>query len=251
MKASVQTYIIVAMMMKLEIDYRERGETARKSSRRERAELYYTNKGIEVESKSLALGDFVFDDKVCYEYKTIDDFMQSFNKNHIFNQVTNQSAYYPFSYLIIEGSISRYIDSKRHYLKKHYETQKEYSIRLTNKYKGGLRRCRSICNVITVNTEHQAFQEMFLQTQKCLNLKSYGAMKRDNLATESVVDVVLCSVKNISTKKADTIKETLDITNLIDLIGCSVQDFTSVKGISKKTATNLHNFIHEGELGEI
>ena len=84
-----------------------------------------------------------------------------------------------------------------------------------------------------------------------MNLKSYGAMKRDNLATESVVDVVLCSVKNISTKKADVIKETLGITNLIDLLDCSVQDFISVKGISKKTATNLHNFIHEGELGEI
>ena len=65
--------------------------------------------------------------------------------------------------------------------------------------------------------------------------------------SESAVDAVLCSVKNISNKKAETIKQTHTIRNLYDLMSLTTKDFKQVPGIGEKTARNIYSFIHEGE----
>ena len=59
------------MRMNIIIDSREKG-------RRERASTYYTNKGHKANVETLDVGDYLFDDRVVFEYKIMSDFMSSF-----------------------------------------------------------------------------------------------------------------------------------------------------------------------------
>ena len=56
--------------MKVTIDSREK-DRVRSASK------YFKDQGLEVEVSELKVGDYLFDDKVCFEYKTIPDFIAS------------------------------------------------------------------------------------------------------------------------------------------------------------------------------
>ena len=240
--------------MRIIVDTREHGPHGLTSTRKSRAQEYYSSKGYDCEIRQLEFGDYLFNNQVVFEYKLIDDLMKSITNGRLFDECVNQTVTYPYSYLIVEGNLQDYIlDSWESYIvRKQYTYDYQKYIKSTYaRYEGAIRRVQTICPVIYAPSESVAFQEMLLQAQKCCESRYYGSEVKNLVKSASAVDSVLCSVKGVSDKKAKLIKETLGITNLIDLVDCSVEDFTSVKGISKKTATNLHHFIHEGELGEI
>lgn len=234
--------------MNILIDSREQGERGLANTRKERAYNYYTKKGYTCNIKKLSTADYVFNNTVAYEYKSISDFMSSTFNRRLFDEVTNQSAAYQYSYLIIVGDLEDYmLDSwQQHRLRQKYKTFDRFIKNTIAAYTGSIRRVQTICPVIYSADEKGAFQEMLLQTQKCLNPRHYGShTKRRNI--ETAVDVVLCSVKNISEKKAKTIKQTLHIKNLSDLMEQSIHNFNSVNGIGRKSAENIYNFIHSEE----
>lgn len=236
--------------MKIIIDTREHGPRGLTSTRKSRAQEYYSAKGYDCEIRQLTYGDYLFNNQVVFEYKLIDDLMKSITNGRLFDECVNQTVTYPYSYLIVEGNLQDYIlDSWESYIvRKQYMFDYNKFIKSTySRYEGAIRRVQTICPVIYAASESVAFQEMLLQAQKCCESKHYGSEAKSLLKSASAVDSVLCSVKGVSSKKAKLIKETLHIKNLNDLINCSVKDFNKVKSIGEITANNIYSFIHKKE----
>ena len=233
--------------MRIIVDTREHGPHGLTSTRKSRAQEYYSSKGYDCEIRQLEFGDYLFNNQVVFEYKLIDDLMKSITNGRLFDECVNQTVTYPYSYLIVEGNLQDYIlDSWESYIvRKQYSYDYQEYIKSTYaRYEGAIRRVQTICPVIYAASESVAFQEMLLQAQKCCESKVYGSEAKSLLKSASAVDSVLCSVKGVSSKKAKLIKETLKIKRLHDLINCSVKDFSSVRGIGEKTSLNIFEFIH-------
>ena len=236
--------------MKIIVDTREHGPHGLTSTRKSRAQEYYSSKGYDCEIQQLEFGDYLFNNQVVFEYKLIDDLMKSITNGRLFDECVNQTVTYPYSYLIVEGNLQDYIlDSWESYIvRKQYTYDYQKYIKSTYaRYEGAIRRVQTICPVIYAASESVAFQEMLLQAQKCCESKVYGSEVKNLVKSASAVDSVLCSVKGVSDKKAKLIKETLNIKRLHDLINCSVKDFSSVRGIGEKTSVNIYEFIHKKE----
>lgn len=232
------------------VDSREQGLRDLTTRRKYRAKQYYLGKGYDCEIKQLEVGDYLFNNKVVFEYKTISDFMSSIVSARLFDEVTNQTLTYPYSYLIIEGDIEDYVlDTwERYNVRKSYGYDYLKFVKNSySRYEGAIRRVQTICPVIYAPSESVAFQEMLLQAQKCCESRYYGSESKNLVKSASAVDSVLCSVKGVSDKKAKLIKETLNIKRLHDLINCSVKDFNKVRGIGEKTSLNIYEFIHKKE----
>ena len=236
--------------MRIIVDTHEHGPHGLTSTRKSRAQEYYSSKGYDCEIRQLTFGDYLFNNQVVFEYKLIDDLMKSITNGRLFDECVNQTVTYPYSYLIVEGNLQDYIlDTWESYIvRKQYMFDYNKFIKSTySRYEGAIRRVQTICPVIYAASESVAFQEMLLQAQKCCESKHYGSEAKSLLKSASAVDSVLCSVKGVSSKKAKLIKETLHIKNLNDLINCSVKDFNKVKSIGEITANNIYSFIHKKE----
>ena len=236
--------------MKIIVDTREHGPRGLTSTRKSRAQEYYSSKGYDCEIRQLTYGDYLFNNQVVFEYKLIDDLMKSITNGRLFDECVNQTVTYPYSYLIVEGNLQDYIlDSWESYIvrKQYTYDYQKYIKSAYARYEGAIRRVQTICPVIYAASESVAFQEMLLQAQKCCESKVYGSEVKNIVKSASAVDSVLCSVKGVSDKKAKLIKETLKIKRLHDLINCSVKDFSSVRGIGEKTSLNIYEFIHKKE----
>ena len=77
---------------------------SREQNRIEPAQDYFTSKGYDVEVKQLAIGDYLFDDKVVFEFKTQSDFINSILDNRVFNEAVDQQLEYPYHFVIIQGT---------------------------------------------------------------------------------------------------------------------------------------------------
>ena len=218
-----------------------------REGRKHRAKEYYDGKIKNIQIEALTTGDYVFDNTVVFEYKEISDFFSSLSNKSIFQECFNQSLQYDFHFVIIEGN-------EKEYLKKAYyiygkKTGLRYSKFLyiyLQKFYGAIRRLRTITNVIQVEKEEQAFEEMLLQSEKCLDGKSkyYGGIVRQ-IESQDVIDIVLTSCSGISAKKAEAIREHYDLKGLDSLFDLNEKDFSKVRGIGEKTATKIYKYIHQ------
>ena len=236
--------------MRIIVDTREHGPRGLTSTRKSRAQEYYSSNGYDCEIRQLEFGDYLFNDQVVFEYKLIDDLMSSITNGRLFDECVNQTVTYPYSYLIVEGNLQDYIlDSWESYIvRKQYMFDYNKFIKSTySRYEGAIRRVQTICPVIYAASESVAFQEMLLQAQKCCESKVYGSEVKNLVKSASAVDSVLCSVKGVSDKKAKLIKETLKIKSLTDLMGATIEDFNKVRGIGEKSSLNIYEFIHKKE----
>ena len=230
------------MRMNIIIDSREKG-------RRERASTYYTNKGHKANVETLDVGDYLFDDQVVFEYKIISDFMSSVLNESLFNEAANQSLQYPYHYVMVVGDVRQYLKESWFYVNTKWRNNfPKYFATNLGKYYGALRRLRTFTTPIECNSEENAFQEMLLQSIKCCDGKSkfYSKVTR-MVPSQDAVDVLLCSAKNISSKKATAIREHHTINSLYDLMNLTVNDFKEVEGIGEVTSNNVYNFLHKGE----
>lgn len=214
--------------------------------RKDRAREFYIGKGHDVKLERLDVGDYVFDDNVVFEYKQISDFIASIKNKSVFNEAANQALKYPHHFVIIVGSLKYFVTSNWRYTT--HSNYAEYVHHTYAKYYGGLRRLRTFTTPIIVGTEKQAFNEMVLQSEKCLDGKTkyYSNVTRP-IPSQDSVDVLLCSVKQVSSKKAEAIRKHHSIKNIYDLMNLTVEDFKQVKGIGESVANNIFEFVHKGE----
>ena len=228
--------------MNICIDSREKG-------RKLRANIYYNDKGHEAQVTMLDVGDYLFDHKVVFEYKEISDFMGSIVNDSLFNEAANQSMEYPYHYVIIVGDVRHYLDDNWYYVNNKWGNNygRYLSVNLS-RYYGALRRLRTFTTPIECHSEENAFQEMLLQSIKCLDGKSkfYSNVTRP-VPSQDPVDVLLTSCKGVSTKKAEAIRKHHTINNVYDLLNLTVNDFKEVDGFGEKSSNNVYNFLHKGD----
>lgn len=221
---------------------------SREKDRRNRAEIFYSGKGHETQVEKLEVGDYLFDNKVVFEYKEISDFMQSILNESLFNEAMNQSLEYPFHYVIIVGDMRNFVKQGWKYNKKRWEgNYPQYIATNYSRYYGALRRLRTFTTTIECHNERDAFYEMLLQSIKCLDGKSkyYSNVTRP-VDVQDAVDVLLTSARNISIKKATAIRKHHTIENIYDLLELTEENFEEVEGIGKTTSSNLYQFLHKG-----
>ena len=162
--------------MNICIDTREKG-------RKLRANLYYNDKGHNAEVTMLDVGDYLFDDRVVFEYKEIGDFMSSIVDGSLFNEAANQSLEYPFHYVVVVGDVRNYLNDNWYYVSNKWGNDYgKYLSSNLGRYYGALRRLRTFTTPIECHSEENAFQEMLLQSVKCLDGKSGCVCKTCRIA---------------------------------------------------------------------
>ena len=225
---------------------------SREKARKIRAADFYAGKGHSSTIKSLDVGDYVFGDQVVFEYKEIGDFMSSILNESLFNEAMNQALVYPFHFVMVQGDLRGWLDDNWKYVNtKWHNRYDKYLHSNLGRYFGALRRLRTFTCPILVVKEEQAFDEMLLQAIKCLDGKSkfYSNVTRP-VPSQDPTDILLCSAKGVSSKKASAIRKHHTITNLYDLMKLTVNDFKAVDSIGEKTANNIYEFIHKGAKDE-
>jgi len=235
----------VCIIMEILIDSREKG-------RKIRAADFYAGKGHSSTIKSLDVGDYVFSDQVVFEYKEIGDFMSSVINESVFNEAANQALEYDFHYVIIQGDLRGWLDDNWKYVNTKWRNRYDKYLHTNlGRYFGALRRLRTFTTPIIVIREEQAFDEMLLQAIKCLDGKSkfYSNVTRP-VPSQDPIDVLLTSVKGISSKKAEAIRKHHTLNNVYDLMNLTINNFEEVEGIGSKTSTNIYEFIHKGAKDE-
>ena len=222
---------------------------SREKQRKIRAADFFAGKGHSSTIKSLDVGDYVFSDRVVFEYKEIGDFMSSVVNESVFNEAANQALEYDFHYVIIQGDLRSWLDDNWKYVNTKWKNRYDKYLHTNlGRYFGALRRLRTFTTPIIVVKEVQAFDEMLLQAIKCLDGKSkfYSNVTRP-VPSQDPVDVLLTSCKGVSSKKAEAIRKHHTLNNVYDLINLTINDFKLIDGIGDKTANNVYEFIHKGE----
>lgn len=224
----------MCIIMEILIDSREK-------ARKIRAADFFAGKGHSSTIKSLDVGDYVFSNQVVFEYKEIGDFMSSVVNESVFNEAANQSLEYPFHYVVVVGDVRNYLNDNWYYVSNKWGNDYgKYLSSNLGRYYGALRRLRTFTTPIECHSEENAFQEMLLQSVKCLDGKSkfYSNVTRP-VPSQDPTDILLCSAKGVSSKKASAIRKHHTITNIYDLMKLTVNDFKAVDSIGEKTANNI------------
>ncbi|MBQ8017557.1 MAG: hypothetical protein IJ258_05555 [Methanobrevibacter sp.] len=193
--------------------------------RLEKAKQYYKNQGDNVQIKELLIGDYIFNNQVVFEYKTLEDFIKSVKESRVFNQAIDQTKTFPYHFVIIVAS------EKELYDQFHDAEWPEFT---WQQYKGAIARLNTYTTVIEASTEHQAIMFMRIQARKCLDNKR--VVKRLPQKTDNPAFNYLMGVKHIGDDTAELIVDNLDVYDLEDLLNLDNNKLQDVKGIGSKTA---------------
>lgn len=219
----------------------------REHSRIEPCKEYFKKKNIPVKSKRLDYGDYVFDGRVCFEFKTWEDFLSSMNDKSLFEEVYNQADYYDWSYLIICGDRDEAVGRNFYVnpsMRRRFKTARNYYGFIDASVDGAIRRCRVVCNVITVDTLDKAFHEMFEQAKKCLENKRYGGtVRKGGVGVASPVEHFLDGIRGFGVKTIDKFMETFEPKCLDDLLKISYDDLKEAD-FNKDKCKNYALYVH-------
>lgn len=230
--------------MNIKIDSREKEERIKNAIK------FFHSEGYHSDVQLLDFGDYLFDDKVLFEFKTYQDFMNSINDSSVFQEVINQAENYEHNFIIIiVGDEYEELKKRYYYYKKtgnHKYSNLHNFIKIQKgKFNGAVRRLRTYSNVILANTETDAIEEMLRQAEKCLDGKvNYANIVRPSNIKSNVIITFLTCIKGVNVKTAERIVETLDLCCLDDLLRISVDDLLSVDGVGEVKANKIFTFLH-------
>lgn len=205
-------------------------------SRIEPAIKYYEELGIETEVTNLQTGDYVFNEKVAFEYKKMSDFIASIQDNRVFNEAINQAENYDWHYVIIQGN--------EHERTKYLAMTRQYRPVTIFQYHGAIASLNRYTTVMEVYSPfiNEAFYKMYIQAKKDLSQKPI-VKKFPRKEKNSAFNFLCYCIYGINYKKAQTIVDNHNLKSLDDLMKLTIDDLTEIEGIGKKTAENIINSI--------
>lgn len=221
-------------MVKLCIDNRE-------SNTRIDSACQYFNDSYDIEVATYPVGDFIFDNKVVFEYKTANDVISSIIDGRVFRQVEKMKQY-PFSYVIIVGNVAQTINERN----ANYWTRKNHVKQFTvRNYLGALARLQIDSKVIHVDNNQQCWTVMDFIVKKLLsdNPNVRGVDRPKITLSDPVATFLSCVYINdsqrLGIKTAVMIREYLHLESLKDLLEVEFEDLVKVKGVGVKTAKKI------------
>lgn len=209
----------------------------KEQSRIEPARQYYIEQGHEVEVTNLEVGDYVFDNKVCFEFKALPDFVSSIQSGRVFNQAISMAENYDYHFVLIQGNEAE--RSKTLAISKHYRQVTIYQ------YIGAISSLNRYTSVIECYSPYiqEAFYRMQSQAQKCL--QNRPIVKKFPKKDKNPAFNYLCyCIYGINAKKAQLIVDSLQPHSLTDLLVVSAKDLKNIEGIGEKTAKKIYEAIH-------
>ena len=209
---------------------------SREKDRIQSASRYYKQQGLEVEVCELEIGDYVFDNKVCFEMKLIPDFIASIQEGRVFNQAITMAENYDWSFVMLHGDLyqrTKEITKSRDHIPMTIE-QYIGSISSLNRYTTVLQ-----CYNPAID---EAYFTMMKQAEKCL-LKRPIVKKFPRKDKNVCFNYLAYCVYGISGKKAQKIVDELEIKTLEDLLYLNHDKLTAVDGIGEKLAERIINTI--------
>lgn len=194
---------------------------------------YYKSQGLNVSVKELPIGDYLFDNKVVYEFKTWPDFMSSITDGRLWNETQKQMENYPIHFLVIHGTNRDYKEAFQHN-------------GLTDKHiTGAIARLNTYTKIIRgTGTLTDTFELMRCTAEKCLDNKTlcrqFGAK-----SINAAFNFLCYCVDDIKGERAKTIVNYLDLKTLNDLMELDTAKLTSVPGIGTVLANKILKAIGE------
>ena len=221
-------------MVKLLIDNRE-------SNTRIDSACQYFNDEYEIKVDTLPVGDYVFANRVCFEYKTANDVISSIIDGRIFRQAEKMKQY-PFSYIIIVGNVAQTINERNaNYWNRHNQV-KQFTVK---SYIGALARLNVDSKVIHLDNNQQCWLLMDYLVKKLLdnNPKVKGVERPRVTLSDPIATFLSCIYINdsqrLGIKTAVMIREYLHLESLSDLLEIQFEDLIKVKGVGVKTAKKI------------
>ena len=203
---------------------------SREKKRIKKAKKYYEEQKHIVSVEQLETGDYVFEDKVAFEYKTYSDLFASIMDNRLFDESLRQREKYDYHYVIVVGNDK----DRKNALYKLYKLNIKFKIK---QYYGAIARLNTYTNVIYAPNTMKAFKIMECQANKCLDDKPI--VRELTNKTENVALNILMFMPDIKYKRAKSICDTLDLHTVEDLMNLTKQDLLSVNLIGDVIADNI------------
>ena len=214
------------MAYEIKIDSRE------KYTRRQDAIKYYRSIHDNVSVEELAVGDYIFNNKVVFEYKLLPDFVKSVKSGRIYNQDRNQSNNFKYHFIII---VSKYNQRMNYFNKLIYSGQK-YLFFDEKMFFDSISRLNTFTTVIQVPNEYEAIRVMRIQAKKCLELEVMGKF---NEKSENPAYNWLLSIKSIDRHIVNLIVNHLDLYTLNDIMDLDKSDLLNLDEIDDITAERI------------
>ena len=218
-----------------------------KTSRLESAEKFFKKMGYTPCVDHLLVGDYVFHDRICFEYKTASDMIGSIKDGRVFKQAKNMLQY-EYSYVIVVGSVPKQINKDN---KKAYWNKSSNGTRFTVKaYLGAVARLETYSNVLVVENQQQAWVLMDSLVSKIFqdNVNVKMIDKPQVGLTNPVASYLSCIYVNDTQRLP--VRTALNIVEFLKFHGMKLldlqhDDLTAIDGIGKKTADAVINAIGE------
>ena len=211
--------------MKVTIDTREQ-------DRIDTATTFYEKQGLEVEVKELEMGDYIFNDKVCYEFKTVGDFVASIQDGRVLNQAINMAENYDYNFVIIQGD--EHSRAKALSMSKNYQEVTYFG------YLGAIASLNRFVTVIESYSPfiNEAYYRMLINAKKSLSDKPI--IKKFPKKNKNPAFNYLCyCVYGLNHKRAKQIIDKYDLKTLEDLLYLDYNKLTTIDGIGDKLANKI------------
>ena len=185
----------------------------------------------------LEIGDYVLqtEPSVCFEAKSIQDFLGSVRNNRLFNQIDNMQDAYDINIVLIHGHLEDAVG--------YLDLIDSNNIRWKNKLKGMV--CGAIAS-INIHTNTRCLwvpsldEAAHIVMASCSQVKKPLIIKKQlpkKTRSDDVRVDVLVGIDGVSAKKA---RELLSAHGSIDEVAsCTIEEIIKIKGIGKVTAGNI------------
>ncbi len=204
----------------------------KEQSRIKTATDYYTRQGCTVTTENLEIGDYIFDDKVVFEFKTIADFIASIQDNRVFNEAINQAENFDYHFCIIQGD--EHARAKALAMSRNYHEITYFG------YLGAIASLNRYTTVIESYSPdiHEAYYRMMITAKKCLSNKPI--VKKFPRKDKNTAFNFLCyTIYGINYKKAEAIVNEYDLKTLRDLQNLTIEKLVKVDGIGERNAKRI------------
>jgi ERCC4-type nuclease len=193
---------------------------------------------LETEVTNLKYGDYLFNNQVIFEYKTIADFIASIQDNRVFNEAINQAENYNWHYVVIQGN--------EHERTKCLAMTRNYIPISIFQYHGAIASINRYSTVIESYSPYlqEAFYKMYIQAKKDLSNKPI-VKRHGKKSKNTAFNILTNDIYGVNWKKAEAIVKTHNLKTMADLFKLTHKDLIKIDGIADKTATNILNQIGE------
>jgi ERCC4-type nuclease len=211
---------------KIRIDNRE-------GKRKQKVIDFFGSENCVVEQ--LTTGDYIYDDKVCIEYKNVKtDLFSSITNKRLFRQVSRMIQEFPIHYILIQGKPIEHVIKMQMKKKKNPGINWDFTVKQWN---GAYTSLCQVTQVVFANNLTHAILLMNLLFKKSTDNKNrvYNYMEK----FQNPAVTYLSCINGIGQSKSELICESLELQTLNDLLSLNNEDLLNVKGIGKKTVDKI------------